>query len=87
MTRVDAVRALQVEVVAPERVRWSGRATQVIVPGSDGSQGILPGRAPLLTTLAAGEVRVRGLAGRWHAFRVEGGFASVWEDTVEVLDC
>lgn len=80
-------RTLRVEVVAPEAVRWTGVADQVVVPGSSGSLGILPGRQPLLTTLTAGEVRVHDLGGRWHSFEVGGGFVSVWDDVVEVLDC
>ena len=31
----------------------------VVAPGSDGTLGILPQHAPLITTLAAGELRVK----------------------------
>ena len=86
---VDEVerRNLRVDIVAPEKMRWSGEATQVIVPGTDGSVGILPGRLPLLTSLTSGDVRVQDLTGQWTSFHVGGGFVSMWDDVVEVLDC
>lgn len=80
-------KSLSVDIVAPEAMRWSGKASQVIVPGIDGSVGVLPGRLPLLTSLRAGDVRVRDLAGEWKSFEIGGGFVSVWDDVVEVLDC
>lgn len=80
-------KSLSVDIVAPEAMRWSGTASQVVVPGVAGSLGILPGRLPLLTSLTPGEVRVCDGADRWRSFTIGGGFVSVWDDFVEVLDC
>ena len=80
-------KSLSVDIVAPEAMRWSGTASQVVVPGSSGSVGILPGRLPLLTSLKPGQVRVQDVTGTWRSFEIGGGFVSVWDDVVEVLDC
>ena len=42
---------LQVDIVTPERSLYSGQVNMVTLPGSLGQMGILPGHAPLLSTL------------------------------------
>ena len=55
----------------------------VIAPGSEGQLGILPRHAPLLTTLALGELRIRHAGGR--GIFVAGGFLEVNRNVVTVL--
>ena len=51
---------LDVEIVTGERVVLSETDVDMVVaPGADGTLGILPQHAPLITTLAAGELRVK----------------------------
>ena len=47
---------LQVDIVTPDRSLFSGAVDMVTMPGSLGQMGILPGHAPLLTTLDIGEI-------------------------------
>ncbi len=47
---------LQVELVAVERMIWSGEATMVIARTTEGELGLLPGHASLLGQLAEGGV-------------------------------
>ena len=47
---------LQVDIVTPDRSLFSGRVDMVTLPGSLGQMGILPGHAPLLSTLDIGEI-------------------------------
>ena len=55
---------LDVEIVTGERVVLSETDVDMVVaPGSDGALGILPQHAPLIPTLAAGELRVKKGAG------------------------
>ena len=56
----------------------------VIAPGSEGQLGILPRHAPLLTTLALGELRVRQ-QGVDEGIFVAGGFLEVNANVVTVL--
>jgi F-type H+-transporting ATPase subunit epsilon len=76
---------LQVEIVTGERVVFTENDVDMVVaPGSDGVLGILPRHAPLITTLAAGELRVKK-AGREQSLVVFGGFMEVTPEKVVVL--
>lgn len=76
--------ALHFEFVSPERVLFSGDVDQVDLPGSEGDMGILPGHAPVVTTLRPGIVTiVRG--GQREPVVVIGGFAEVSPAGLTVL--
>ena len=75
---------LRLEVATPTRLVVSGEADEVVVPGVEGSFGVLPGHAPLLSLVGTGEVMYR--TGREeHHLAVSGGFAEVGPDHVTVL--
>jgi len=50
---------LTLEVVTPERKILSEVVDEVVLPGRDGYLGVLPGHAPLLTSLKIGQVEYR----------------------------
>jgi F-type H+-transporting ATPase subunit epsilon len=51
---------LSVEIITGERIVYQqGDVDSVVAPGSDGSLGILPGHAKLVSTLAEGEMKIR----------------------------
>jgi F-type H+-transporting ATPase subunit epsilon len=75
---------IQVVVVTPERAVLDEQADFVALPLYDGELGVLPGRAPLIGRLGAGELRVRkGTVTK--GYFVDGGFAQVRNDVVTVL--
>jgi F-type H+-transporting ATPase subunit epsilon len=76
---------LNVELVAAERLLWSGQASIVVARTTEGELGILPGHTPLLGVLAAGPVRIRTTGGETVLAAVHGGFLSVADDNVAVL--
>jgi F-type H+-transporting ATPase subunit epsilon len=76
---------LDVEVVTGERaILTETDADMVIVPGSDGVLGILPSHAPLITTLAAGELRIKKGTTE-QSIVVFGGFAEITPNKVVIL--
>ncbi len=75
---------LHVTIVTAQRTVFDGEAEMVNAPGSEGQLGILPRHAPLLTTLAVGELRVRQ-HGVDEGFFVGGGFLEVNRNVVTVL--
>ena len=75
---------LLLELTTPTRLVVSEQADEVVAPGSEGYFGVLPGHAPLLATLGAGELMYRQGA-REHYLAVSGGFAEVRDDRVIVL--
>jgi F-type H+-transporting ATPase subunit epsilon len=68
---------LKFELVAPERLLYSGDVAQVVVPGSEGEFTVLPQHAPVLSTLKPGVLTVTGLDGEASRIFVRGGFAEV----------
>ena len=77
--------ALQVELVAADRVVWSGGATMVIARTVDGDVGVLRGHAPVLSALADAVVEITPEEGTEVIATVDGGFLSVANDRVSIL--
>ena len=76
---------IHVDIVSAEGELFSGAATEVFAPASQGDLGIMPRHAPLLTLLKPGEVRVRTPDGEEHHFFVGGGALEVQPSRVTVL--
>jgi F-type H+-transporting ATPase subunit epsilon len=76
---------LTLELVTPTKLVASETTVdEVVVPGSDGYFGVLPGHAPLLATLGIGELTYRIGREERHV-AVAGGFAEVRNDKVIIL--
>jgi F-type H+-transporting ATPase subunit epsilon len=75
---------IRLDIVTPDRLVAHDSVTSVSIPGKDGYLGILPGHAPLLTELAAGEL-VYTREGTRQLLAVNWGFAEVLPDRVIVL--
>ena len=76
---------IHVDIVSAEGEIFSGAATMVFAPGSQGEIGIAPRHAPLLTMLKPGEVRVQTPEGEEHYFYIGGGAIEVQPHLVTVL--
>jgi len=74
----------QLEIVTPEKLVVKDTAEEVHIPGRNGYIGVLPGHAPLITELDAGEISYRS-GGQLHRFSMAWGFAEVLPDRVTVL--
>lgn len=68
---------LHFELVSPSRLLFSGDVDRVIVPGTEGEMTVLPGHAPLLSTLKPGVVTVHKTGGSSDRIFVRGGLAEV----------
>ena len=77
--------ALTVELVAADRMVWSGEATMVIARTVDGDIGILRGHAPVLSVLTEAIVEITAEAGHTVFAVADGGFLSVAQDRVSIL--
>jgi F-type H+-transporting ATPase subunit epsilon len=75
---------LKLEIVTPEAKIFSDYVEMVTLAGVEGEMGILPGHAPLMTQLAAGELVVRK-EGRNIFLAVGDGFVQITGERVAVL--
>ena len=77
------------ELVAPEKLLFSAEVDMVVVPGSEGDFGVLPGHAPLISSVRPGVIDIYdgGTDAKFLRDRifVAGGFAEVNESRCTVL--
>jgi F-type H+-transporting ATPase subunit epsilon len=75
---------LTLEIVTPDRALLREEVDEVVVPGSQGEFGVLPGHTPLLSTLKVGELWYRQGQER-HYLAIAFGFVEVLPNRVTVL--
>ena len=75
---------LELEIVTPDKLLVRERVEQVQIPGKTGELGVLPGHAPLITTLTIGEISYRQ-GTNTHYLAVAWGFAEVLPNKVTIL--
>jgi len=78
--------ALHFELVTPARLVRSDDVYMVVVPGTEGEEGVMEGHAPYMTTMKDGTLRIYKSEGAApEELRVAGGFAEVGENGLTVL--
>jgi len=75
---------LTLEIATPTRLAVAETVDEIVIPGSQGYFGVLPGHAAFLTTLGVGELMYR-IGRDEHYLAVANGFAEVRNDKVIVL--
>lgn len=76
---------MQIDIITPDKELFSGNGSSVIVPGIDGSLGILENHAPLITALKKGQVKIIDAEGAERHFDINGGVAEVIKNKVIIL--
>ncbi len=76
--------SIKLDIVTAERSVFSEEVDLVVAPGIQGQLGILPHHTPLMTTLQAGELRVKKGVEEFSLV-ISGGFLEVRPDRVIVL--
>ncbi len=76
---------LQFELVSPERLLRSEAVEMVVVPGSEGNFGVLPGHALLISTVRPGLIEIFQAGQVKERIFVAGGFAEVTPERCTVL--
>lgn len=79
-----ADKTLKLEVVTPERKVLSEDISSLIVPAIQGSLGILPNHAPMISGLEPGVVKYK-VAGDYEKMSISGGFLEVSDNKVSIL--
>jgi F-type H+-transporting ATPase subunit epsilon len=76
---------IQFELVSPEKLLVSRVVEMVVVPGSEGDFGALPGHAPLISEIRPGIIAVFEGGQVQERIFVAGGFAEVTNERCTVL--
>jgi F-type H+-transporting ATPase subunit epsilon len=71
-------------IVTPEGTAFEESVSSVVLPGTEGQFGVLPGHARFLTALAIGEAVIQTSRGTRYA-ALSDGFAEVTQDHVTVM--
>ena len=77
--------AVQFELVSPEKLLLSEDVEMVVVPGAEGDFGVLPGHAPMISTVRPGVIHVFESGSVKTRIFVAGGFAEVTAARCTVL--
>jgi F-type H+-transporting ATPase subunit epsilon len=81
---MDSNKGINLDIVTPEKLVFSGNVDYVSVPGVDGELGILPHHSPLITMLQPGELRIRK-ENEEVSLAVGGGYLEVKPDRIIIL--
>jgi F-type H+-transporting ATPase subunit epsilon len=73
------------ELVTPERLLFSEMVEMVVVPGSEGNFGVLPGHAPLISTIRPGMIEIYEGQRVVRRLFIVGGTAEVTPELCTVL--
>jgi len=76
---------VEFELVSPEELLVSAPVEMVVVPGAEGDFGVLPGHAPLISTVRTGVISTYENGAVDRRIFVSGGFAEVTGERCTVL--
>jgi F-type H+-transporting ATPase subunit epsilon len=77
--------AFNFELVSPERLLVSEKATEVVIPATLGEMTVLANHAPTMTTIKPGVVSVKLASGQVNKYVVFGGFADILPTSCTLL--
>jgi len=80
-----AAMTVQLDVVSAEEQIFSGRVESLQVSGEAGELGIMPGHAPLLTSIKPGMVRLVKQNGEEEVIFLSGGILEIQPNAVNIL--
>ena len=75
---------IKLDVVTPERKTLSQDVNEIVLPGAEGSMGILPGHMAMVVALKPGMLKVLA-QGREMIYVLGGGWAEITPEKVVVL--
>lgn len=74
----------EITVISPEKILYSGEATYVSLPGTNGLFGVMANHAPLVAELEVGILRIENESTKFNMV-IDGGFVQIKGNKVNVL--
>ncbi len=75
---------MQVEILTPDTTLFSGEASVVTLPGTNGSFQIMTNHAPIIANLKQGVLEIKG-TDNTETYEIKGGLVEVIGNKVIVL--
>ena len=85
MSEVSTPDRVEFELVSPERLLMSEPVEMVVVPGTEGDFGVLPGHSLLIAAVRPGVIDIHEGGRVTESIFVSGGFAEVSPERCTVL--
>lgn len=76
---------LNLEIVSPLRLVFSGKVKSVTAPGKLGEFQVLYNHAPLVSTLDIGKIKIVSVSGENTEFSTSGGILEVRDNKITIL--
>lgn len=76
---------MQLSLISPEKIVFTGDVEMVVIPGAKGDFGVLDHHAPFMTMLRQGPVTLYQNGKPDQVFTISGGFCEVTPDGCVVL--
>ena len=76
------MKELHLSIVSPEKSIFDGDVKIVTLPGTVGSFSILPGHAPIVSSLQAGTLSYTTMEREERTIDIQGGFVELSDGTV-----
>ncbi len=76
---------MYLEIITPDKKVFEGEITSVILPGTEGSFGVLNNHAAIISTLGYGEVKITDKNQKTQVFTIGGGVVEVVSNKINVL--
>lgn len=73
------------EIVTPDRMFFSGEVEMVITRGVEGDLAVLKGRAPLVTPLTIGKIKIKTEDGKERIAAVSNGYIEVSSEKTTII--
>ncbi|MBQ1687982.1 MAG: ATP synthase F1 subunit epsilon [Lachnospiraceae bacterium] len=78
------VKTFELEIIASDRVFYTGPCESLIFPGIDGQQGVLAHHERTVTCVNAGELKYK-IDGEWNFAAISDGYAEISGDRVVLI--
>ncbi len=76
---------MQISILSPDKIIFTGDINSVKVPGVNGSFEVLSNHAPIVSSLVTGVVKITKSDGEVFQFAIEKGFIEVLKNNVSLL--
>lgn len=76
---------MQLDILTPGKTLYSGEASVVTFPGADGKFQVMNDHAPLIATLAEGQVVIKDAKGKTESVDIAGGVVEISSNNISVL--